>query len=146
MRKSSLLRLSFFLLIVFSFTPSTWAWIDTGHKIVAMIAWEEMTPKTRAAVTELLKQHPRYEKDLLPGAPADATEDQLARHAFAVSATWPDMVRNQNNPMHNTHNHPLWHYIDIPFENGATEPPAPASQPAGPNNVVEALAQCSSEI
>src|SRR3954462_305675 len=77
------------------------AWIDTGHKIVALIAWEDMTPKTRAAVTELLKQHPRYQQDLCVGLPEGASADEAAKHAFLVAATWPDLVRGQAHPMHN---------------------------------------------
>src|SRR4051812_35736650 len=126
------------------------AWIDTGHKMIAMIAWEDMTPKTRAAVTEVLKQHPRYEADLLTGAPKDASgaalsPDQLAQHAFAVAATWPDMVRSRSHPMTNQFNHPLWHYIDIPFEDGATAPPM-NNQGPGPHNVVEALIACREDL
>src|SRR5689334_13339797 len=71
----------------------TFAWFDTGHKIVAFVAWEDMTPRTRAAVTNLLKQHPLYQKDLLIDLPDGAAADETARHAFAVAATWPDMVR-----------------------------------------------------
>ena len=121
------------------------AWIDTGHKMVAMIAWEDLTPKTKTAVTELLKQHARYDKDLLIGAPEGATADQLALHAFAVASTWPDMVRSQSHPMRSTHNHPFWHYIDIPFEDGAK---ASIELPQGtlPHNVVEALTFCTAEL
>ena len=81
----------FIPLLVITILPAqrTWAWIDTGHKIVAMIAWEDLTPKTRAAITEFLQKHPRYEKDLLLEAPEGATPEQLAQHAFATAATWP---------------------------------------------------------
>ena len=131
--------------IVLGFAPRSWAWIDTGHKIVAMVAWEDLTPKTRAAVTELLKQHPRYEKDLMFNAPDGGTDDRVAQHAFATAATWPDMVRNRNNPMQATHNHPQWHYIDIPFEDGA-KAVEPTTNAAGPHNCVEALTQCTDEL
>lgn len=143
MRKPGFLCITLFLTTLIA--PNAFGWIDTGHKIVALIAWDELTPKTKAAVTELLKQHPRYEKDLLAGAPENATPDQLAQHAFAVAATWPDMVRNRNHPMTNLYNHPNWHYIDIPFEDGA-KAAEDNNQNPGPHNVVEALTQCTSEL
>jgi hypothetical protein len=145
MRKNFPVCLGCLLLSLVIFNSPCFAWIDTGHKIVALVAWEDLTPKTRAAVTELLKQHPRYEKDLLVGAPDDATPDQLAQHAFAVAATWPDMVRNRSNPMNTLYNHPQWHYIDIPFEDGTTASDEPSNSP-GPHNVVEALTQCTDEV
>ena len=121
-------RIGLVMAIVLGFAPRSWAWIDTGHKIVAMVAWEDLTPKTRAAVTELLKQHPRYEKDLMFNAPDGGTDDRVAQHAFATAATWPDMVRNRNNPMQATHNHPQWHYIDIPFEDAPRRSSRPLTQ------------------
>jgi hypothetical protein len=125
---------------------------------VALVAWEDLTPKTRSAITALLKQHPRYDKDLLLNAPADETPDERARTAFATAATWPDMVRSRSNPMSFTHSHPDWHYIDIPFDaNGfdpstrpttrpaATRPTVAATRPM-PHNAVEALTQCTAEL
>jgi hypothetical protein len=139
--------------LVFS-SADSFAWIGTGHKVVALIAWGDMTPKTREAVTALLKQHPRYDKDLIENAPADQTADERARTAFAVAATWPDLVRSRSNPMSFTHNHPDWHYIDIPFDaNGfdpstqpSTRPVAAATTGPGPHNAVEALTQCTAEL
>jgi hypothetical protein len=120
---------------------STFGWIGTGHKAVALVAWGDLTPKTKQAITAILKQHPRYKEDLLLDAPADETADEQARTAFATAATWPDLVRSLNNPMNATHNHPAWHYIDIPFTiDGQTANERP-SEGAGPHNIVEALAQ-----
>jgi hypothetical protein len=125
--------------------PPALAWIDTGHKIVALIAWKELTPKSRAAIIELLKQHPRYEKDLLAGAEEGATPEQLAEHAFAVASVWPDIIRAQEHPMHATFHHSSWHYITIPFEDGAKAVIEPPTGP-GPHDVVEALTHCTAEL
>ncbi len=137
----------FLLVVSLSAQPSR-AWIATGHKVIAMIAWEDLTPKTRAAVTAILKQHPRFEKDLQAGADDGASDDAIALHAFAQAATWPDMVRLQEHPMHAEYNHPSWHYIDIPYIVGNAAP-APEKAPTtttGPHNIVEALAQCVAEL
>jgi hypothetical protein len=141
------------LTIVFALACSLWfvsparAWIDSGHKIVSMVAWEELTPKTKAAVLEILKAHPRYEKDLLANAPKDASEDEMGRHLFASAAVWPDLVRLQSHPMRAAYNHPDWHYIDIPFvlDNQRLPTTHPSTQP-GPRNIVEALHKVTGDI
>src|SRR3984957_9606832 len=121
-------------------SPIAHAWNATGHKLVALMAWGELTPATQAKLTEILKQHPRYQADLLQGIDSGATDDESFQYAFAMAATWPDIVRSQNNPMHFVANHPNWHYIDIPYEVGGAKagPPQPPQNP-GPQNAVEAM-------
>jgi S1/P1 Nuclease len=144
-KKPILFAVCFFCLVVFVSSPS-FGWINTGHKVVALVAWDDLTPKTKAAITDLLKQHPRYQQDLLLDAPADETPDEQARTAFATAATWPDMVRNQNNPMHTIYSHPAWHYIDIPFTTGGVQASEKPPEGPGPHNIVEALTQCTAEL
>src|SRR6185312_16596514 len=91
------------------------AWFDSGHRQTALIAWDDLTPATKAKIIEILKQHPQYEKVLLDQLPSDSDADATARYAFTSAATWPDAVKNISNPMHATHSHPNWHYIDIPY-------------------------------
>jgi hypothetical protein len=146
MRKNIIGWTGVFLAVVVLSARESLGWIATGHIVVAMVAWEDMTPKTRAAVIELLKQHPRYEKDLLQDLPDGSTAQETERYAFARAATWPDLVRLQDNPMHATHNHPAWHYIDIPFANGVAEPATASEQGPGPHDAVEALAKCSADM
>lgn len=145
-RKSFLTLGSIFLCALCLPSANSFGWIGTGHKIVALVAWDDLTPKTKEAVTALLKQHPQYEKELMQDAPPDETDAEKARTAFATSATWPDLVRNQNNPMHTLYSHPAWHYIDIPVvEDGVTANEKPADGP-GPHNIIEALKQVTAEL
>jgi hypothetical protein len=68
--------------------PSTaWAWGREGHRIVALIAADRLTPAARAQVAELL------------GAPA--------RSAMETASTWADEIRDEH-----PHTGP-WHYVDI---------------------------------
>ena len=140
------------------------AWIDAGHKVVAEVAWEDLTPATRAAVSSILKSHPRYDKDLLSGGsmdpqPPDAlaglTPEQVDRRAFVAAAVWPDLIKAQAHPMRVQYGHSNWHYIDIPFAVGPdgnpaatqpADPPAKDEQGPGPHNVVEAIAACTAEL
>ncbi|MDB5333236.1 MAG: hypothetical protein JWP03_4387 [Phycisphaerales bacterium] len=135
------------LLCTLLFTPHAMAWIDTGHKIVALATWDELTPASKAKITEIIKQHPRYKEDLLSGLPEGASDDEAVRYAFATAATWPDMVRSQGHPMHNVANHPLWHYIDIPYilEGQPTPTTRPSTNP-GPQNIVEALGKSADDL
>lgn len=143
-----MLRTIFLTLLVTMFPAATArAWIDTGHKIIAMMTWDELTPAARARVTETLKQHPQYERVLMANPPADLTPQTAARHAFAVAATWPDLLRSPANPMHTLYHHPNWHYIDIPFV--VDHQPLPTTRPArqpGPQNVIVALTQNVAEL
>jgi hypothetical protein len=145
---------------VVSLAPSPgWAWIDTGHKVVALVAWEDLTPATRAAVSAALKAHPRYEKDLLSGGSlepvppevtAGMTPEELDRRAFAAAAVWPDLIKNQGHPMRTQYSHSNWHFIDIPFVVPSTQPAEPPDAAGddrpGPHNIVEALTVCTAEL
>jgi hypothetical protein len=116
------------------------AWINTGHKVVAFVAWEDLTPKTRDAITAALKQHPRYKEDLLEGVADDVTGADRDRAAFANAAIWPDTVKQMGNPMRVEFNHPGWHYTDIPFDLDNTPLPADATTGSGePHDILTAL-------
>jgi hypothetical protein len=155
MKLSSLYRF-YIPAMLFLLSPAvSFAWIDTGHEIIASIAYDELTPATRAAVNALLKQHPRYQKDLLDGLP---TGFDLDRYAFMKAATWPDMVRGQTHPMHFVADHPFWHFIDLPIAAPGDDIPATQSttqpstlsaattQPADPQNILEALDKAARDV
>jgi len=115
------------------------AWTDTGHRLIALIAWADLTPPARAKFTYILKTHPRYKEDMLSEMPADLSGEDQDRYAFGMAATWPDMVRSFSNPMHATFNHPAWHYIDIPFSVGGQAANLPPDAGPPPHNILEAL-------
>lgn len=141
------------LLFALALPATAWGWVGTGHKVIALIVWEELTPAARARATEILKQHPRYEKDLLDGLPPGSDQSAAERYAFAVAAVWPDLVKSQSNPMHFVANHPQWHYIDLPYhpEGGAddariAQAPAGDEGKSGPRDVVEALTKNADDL
>lgn len=69
------------------------AWGFVGHKVVAAIAWQYMTPTARDRVQALLAQD----------------TDTLTRPDFVSRATWADVWRNDHKETS------AWHYIDIPY-------------------------------
>lgn len=148
------MRCSMLLTIVFCAlawsSSSARAWNYTGHRLIATLAYDELTPAARNKLDALLRAHPRYDADLLADLPQGYDPKP---YAFAMAGYWPDIVRSPQNPMHFTSHQPQWHYINVPIEftgggaqpatqpaTQATSATAPASQPAGePQNVVEAI-------
>lgn len=83
--------LSIFFIIL---SPSLYAWDNNGHKLVAEIAYENLTPNAKKAVLKLLQTPgPWYSHSL----------------SFSNSAAWADWIR-PNTSQYNT-----WHYINIPY-------------------------------
>ncbi len=62
------------LLSLLLVTPAAWAWGPLGHRVVAALAWRQLTPAARAAVEKLLA-----------GSPWDRLVD---------TASWPDEIRD----------------------------------------------------
>ena len=125
----------------------SYGWNDTGHEIIASIAYRELTPAARTAAADLLKQHPRYEKDLLAGMPP-GFDVQL--YCFMMAATWPDLVKSQTHPMRFVANHPAWHYIDMPivqagFTAAATQPVA-TTRASDATNILQALDSVTAQL
>ncbi len=109
--------------------PSAFGWNAAGHRIIAAIAYANLTPKARARVDELLKQHPDYATILTRNAPADPAG--RAREAFLAAAVWPDTIKGDPRFWDDTRKdahptepvtgfpdmkrHTNWHYFDTPY-------------------------------
>jgi hypothetical protein len=92
------------------------AWDPIGHQVVARIAWENMTPRARAAAVALLTNAPADAglRELYPATGVLATRD---RTFFVKASTWPDLVRATNQPARRRkYNHSPWHYVNYSFE------------------------------
>lgn len=131
----AVLAIALFICAVPSF-----AWDATGHRLVAAIAYDRLTPQTRARVDELLSHHPDYER-LARGAPDDPVA--RARAVFIAAATWPDTIKGDPRFWDDTRpngrptdplpgfpdmkRHTNWHYYDTPYTpDGAHAPKQPA--------------------
>jgi hypothetical protein len=125
-----------FLLGLLLITLPLQAWNAAGHRIIAAIAYDHLTPQAKARVDELLKQHPDFAN--LP-----------SREAFLTASVWPDAIRNDPRFYDDTAANPKptpllagfpsmarhtnWHYIDLPFSPDGT----PLEQPKKPNALIE---------
>ena len=129
-----------------SFASPAFGWNATGHRIVAAIAYERLTPKTRARVDELLRMHPDYQQFT-----SDAPENPAARAraVFLAASVWPDTIKGDPRFWDDTHpdaqptpalpgfpnmkRHTNWHYFDTPYAPDG----APLQHQAPPNALTE---------
>lgn len=96
------------------------AWDELGHRVVARIAWDHMTPAARARAIELLQSAP-------PGSgiaalrPQTGTEEERMREWFAHASVWPDLIRDREHPG-SVYAHSDWHYVNFFWEQGPRGP------------------------
>jgi hypothetical protein len=122
--------------VFFSLAPPAEAWNSTGHRLIATIAYDRLTPKARARVDALIRQHPDYEKLFLKDAPSDPIA--RARAAFIAASVWPDQIKGDPRFYDETRSnasptqllpgfpdmarHTIWHYYDTPYTPDGAEP------------------------
>lgn len=103
-----------FALTVFFGANAGFGWNDEGHKLTGYIAWQRMTPQTRAAVIKILRGAPEdsniavfYKSFGIE--PIEVRELQF----FMMMPTWADMVRDRSFPVrYQKYHHSDWHYDD----------------------------------
>lgn len=105
------------LLILICASPPALAWNAAGHRLAALIAWQQMSPPTRSFVATALAGHPDHgrwrEK-------AGADDPALI---FAEASTWADAIRHDPRFADETAPplpgfpdmaaHGDWHYVDF---------------------------------
>jgi hypothetical protein len=92
---------------------SAFGWSDSGHKIVASIAFRQLSPDEQAKIAAILKQHPRFEQDFKAKMPEGLNDAEQNEYFFQIAAVWPDMARGFQGA-DRKYNHPTWHYINLP--------------------------------
>jgi hypothetical protein len=89
------------------------AWGPAGHKIVASIAFRQLTPDEQQKIISLLKHHPRFEEKDFAGDMPDGVEEN--EWIFQQAAVWPDNIKKVGGDAQSTFSHPKWHFIDLPY-------------------------------
>lgn len=101
--------------------PFAHAWNAGGHRLVASIAWTQLSAESRTFISEALAAHPDHER----WTEKAKTNDPLA--IFAEASTWPDDIRHdprfydekRETPtpplsgLGDTAQHRRWHYVDF---------------------------------
>jgi len=77
------------------------AWWESGHHIVALIAYDLLDEPEQAELLRILEAHPRYAQDFTPN---DKIRD-VTRWRVGLTGYWPDIARGQPK-----YNRPTWHY------------------------------------
>lgn len=97
------------------------AWNAAGHRLVASIAWQQLSPPVRAQLAQLLAAHPDH------AIWARRAGSNAAAAIFAEASTWPDDIRKDprfhdetRDPatpalpgLPDTARHKTWHYVDF---------------------------------
>ncbi len=99
--------------LLLAVTTTVAAWNAAGHRLIAMLAYDQMDEVARAEVVRILKKHPRFEEDFqgeMPQRIRSASTDVQNRWIFAQAAVWPDIARRQRDYHRGT-----WHYINEPL-------------------------------
>ena len=124
---------SLIILVVCISIPS-FAWDETGHKITAYIAWQQMTPDVRARVIKILLSAPEdAQLSTFYTGSGSRNEDSKKREFFMLVATWPDIIRDKNfNNRFTKYANSNWHYADTfwTWKDGKVVPVADA-EPSG---------------
>ena len=72
------------------FPTSSYAWGENGHRIVALIAQDQLTPSAKAAIADLL-----------------SIETDARVHSFDDAAVWTDLIKGERPETK------PWHFVDI---------------------------------
>lgn len=110
-------------ILMFVFTLTTFAWDDAGHKLVAYIAWQQMSPEAREKAIKILLSAPE-DSDLnaLYPTPPDLeistypigarSKAAKQRDYFMIVAYWADIIRDRKLENRYKYHHGTWHYLD----------------------------------
>lgn len=106
------------------------AWNGTGHRLIAYIAWHQMSPVARHRIGDLLAHHPEARRWVSAGK-----EQEPGLTCFLEASVWPDTLRSDPRffderseaptPLlpgfSDMAQHRHWHYIDLPLGGGPAE-------------------------
>ncbi len=123
--KKNLVKFSLFFSIFVLFSGSISAWDDTGHKVSAFIAWQQMSPEVREKVIDILLKAPEDSHlSVYYNAYESRSNEVKKLDLFMIASTWADIIRNRDFKARYANYHKGdWHYADIFWkqENGKTE-------------------------
>ena len=97
------------------------AWNAAGHRLVALIAWQQLSPPSQQFIAAALARHPDHPRWLEKARSGEAAD------IFIEASTWPDDIRRDprfynegREPatallpgLSDTARHTRWHYVDL---------------------------------
>lgn len=117
------------------------AWWECGHHIIALLAYEQLSPPEQKELYRLLKSHPRFELDFVP----PLKTSNVMRWQIGHAGYWPDVARKVEK-----YHRSSWHYqlgstLDIGNVNSPSDPgplPNNATLETHKLHVCQAIALC----
>ncbi len=106
--RNSLSLLAALFLVTTVATTTSLAWSAGGHRIVALIAWEQMKQEDRERVVRILRAHPQFDRHFQP--PDSLPSRDHDKWLFTQAAVWADIVRGDDDFHRST-----WHYVNFPM-------------------------------
>lgn len=127
-------------------TGSSRAWWESGHHVIAVLAFELMDEPARQEALTILAAHPRFAEDFTPPEGLDVSEHD--RWRIGTAGYWPDIARQLDE-----FNRPTWHYqlgatltIGTSADLNVPDPPGPLPDDASLQTqelyIVQAIALC----
>ncbi|MEM0970001.1 MAG: S1/P1 nuclease [Verrucomicrobiota bacterium] len=122
--------------VIFSFlvAGAAWplpshGWWDGGHKLIALIAWDQLNEGQRSELLTTLTSHERFEEDFEKAMPPDIAQGNASDRAqwiIAQASIWPDLARKFPAGERDRFHRSTWHYVNTPLW---LEPHRPALRP-----------------
>jgi hypothetical protein len=149
------IALNCFLIWCLTVAPAL-AWNFTGHKVIASIAFHQLTAEQQAKVVASLRRHPRFAQDFAEPMPAEiqnANEATQNEWIFQQAAVWADIIRS-GPADRKAFGRGEWHYVNLPLflsdaaqaelsgkliVNVATQPPEGANPETMSMNITQAI-------
>lgn len=140
------------LMLMLLCSVTSYAWFDTGHMAVACVAYQKLTPQTRARVDALVRLNPKV-NEWLARIPPGTSPEKTNLMLFMIAATWADLIKDdlqyRDDGTHGGNVPPAdgtgglnlgysdrlkrkyWHFVDLPFSPDNTplqNPPIPNAE------------------
>ncbi|MHA3773992.1 S1/P1 nuclease [Verrucomicrobiota bacterium sgz303538] len=118
---------------------SALSWDDTGHQVVAAIAWSQLSPEAQRKVILLFPDDPKSREHIIftPSKKQGTPEDPYPHTVYnrITVANWMDDLRD------NSYDKPLgqWHYVDRPFFDGIEPKLAVPESPNAREKIIEMI-------
>jgi len=121
--KNPIIKFLLLSILLFAFAFPAFGWDDSGHKLVAYIAWQQMSPEAREKATRILLNAPEDSQlNALYLTPPDEdfttypigarSKAAKQRDYFMIVAYWADIIRNRKYEKRSKYHHGTWHYLD----------------------------------
>jgi hypothetical protein len=133
------LKIILFLVATSLCSQTAPAWDDTGHQIVAAIAWSQLEKPVQEKITLLFPSDPKSKGHIIfTASKRQPTDDDPFPHTVynhVTIANWMDDLRD------NSYDKPLadWHFVDRPFFDGIQPKLAVPKSPNAREKIIEMI-------